>query len=114
MYRGAAPWEQPLDFPTPRAGLEPATIRLTAASGPRLTPTRSDSFQERRDFVAFHARQQAPRLGDRWREFSDRTRTRRNSCERGDDTASACLLGGTTPPTVKFHHDAGDLVVRAI
>src|SRR5262249_55089203 len=58
VEKGASLLGQPLDFPTPRAGLEPATIRLTAAFGSRRAPTSSDSFQEARSVFAVFARDQ--------------------------------------------------------
>ena len=73
---GLHPGMQPLDFRTPRAGLEPATIRLTAAFGRRLTPTSSNSPQERRASLDVLARERRPRFGVSREEFSDRSRTR--------------------------------------
>jgi hypothetical protein len=66
---------QPLDFFTPRAGLEPATIRLTAVSESRLMPTRSDLLQKTRRVFAAFVREPARRFVLRWEEFTDRRRT---------------------------------------
>ena len=80
---------QPLVFTTPRAGLEPATIRLTAAVESRLTPTRTRLISKTRALFAVSARKRRLGFGVSREEFSDRTRTVRRASRLSGSNAES-------------------------